>query len=367
MTGKIVFENLKHRPLRSLLSTLLIGVPVMLILTLVGLSFGMSEDSQRRQSGTSADIIIRGSDASSVLSASSATIPDGLPAKLTERPHIKAAIGVINHSINFPLVATGVDLDQLKTFNGGFTYVAGGPFQGPQDVLIDGRVAAQRHVGVGDSIKFDNISGVWHVAGIIGEGKLARVALPLPVVQELNSVDHKVTQVYVRIDDPANMEAVIADLKAALPPYHIDRLSDYIALFEPGNLPGVTPFLSVMVGVGIVSGFLAVGLSMYMAVLQRTREIGILKSLGASKGFILGIVELEAMILGLGGTIVGILLSLAAGWLINTYVPASLPVILKPIWWPIAAGIALAAAALGALYPGLNAATQDPIEALAYE
>ncbi len=76
MTGKLVLENLKHRPLRSLLSTLLIGVSVMLILTLVGLSYGLSEDSQRRQAGTGADLIILGSDGASVLSGSSATIPE---------------------------------------------------------------------------------------------------------------------------------------------------------------------------------------------------------------------------------------------------------------------------------------------------
>jgi putative ABC transport system permease protein len=123
----------------------------------------------------------------------------------------------------------------------------------------------------------------------------------------------------------------------------------------------------VMVGLGVFSGAICVCLSMYMAVLQRTREIGILKALGASKSFIIGVVELEAMMLGLGGTIVGILLSILAWWLINTFVPASLPVILKVWWWPIAAAIAMTAAALGALLPGLRAAAHDPIEALAYE
>ena len=59
MTGKIVLENLKHRPMRSLLSILLIGVPVTLILCLVGLSHGMIEDSQRRTRGIGADIVVR--------------------------------------------------------------------------------------------------------------------------------------------------------------------------------------------------------------------------------------------------------------------------------------------------------------------
>ena len=367
MTGKIVLENLKHRPTPSLLSTLLIGVSVMLILTLVGLSFGLSEDSQRRQAGTGADLIILGSSGASVLSGHAATIPEQTVQKLEQLPHIKAALGLASHSIDFPLFANGVDLNQLNHFNGGFTYVAGGPFQGLRDVLIDQKYAAQKHVWVGDPIKFTNIPGTWRVAGIIGEGELARVALPLSVVQELDSTGNKVTQVYVRVDNPANIERVLNDLKQKMPSYTIFTMADYIGMFGPGKIPGVTPFLAVMVGLGVFSGAICVCLSMYMAVLQRTREIGILKSLGASRGFILGVIEAEAALLGLGGAIVGILLSILASWIINRFVPSSLPVILKVWWWPIAAAIAIASAMLGALYPGFRAAAHDPIEALAYE
>ena len=59
MTAKLVLENLKHKPMRSLLSILLIGVPVTLILCLVGLSHGFLEDSQRRTRGIGADVIVR--------------------------------------------------------------------------------------------------------------------------------------------------------------------------------------------------------------------------------------------------------------------------------------------------------------------
>ena len=57
MTHRLVLENLKHRPIRSLLSTLLIGVPVTLILCLIGLSTGLLEDSQRRARGVVARVV----------------------------------------------------------------------------------------------------------------------------------------------------------------------------------------------------------------------------------------------------------------------------------------------------------------------
>jgi putative ABC transport system permease protein len=123
----------------------------------------------------------------------------------------------------------------------------------------------------------------------------------------------------------------------------------------------------VIVGIGIVIGFAVVCLSMYMAVLQRTREIGILKSLGASKTFILRIILSEALMLGVGGTILGIVMSYGAYHLIRTLVPASIPMIIVKSWWPIAGLVTIVGAILGALYPGLTAARHDPIEALAYE
>ena len=106
---------------------------------------------------------------------------------------------------------------------------------------------------------------------------------------------------------------------------------------------------------------------MYMAVMQRTREIGIIKSLGGSKQFVLAIIQIEALLLGLGGSILGILFSFLSRWLLAKLVPASLPQAIVPQWWPIAGAIAMGAALLGALYPGMLAARQDPIEALAYE
>ncbi len=126
-------------------------------------------------------------------------------------------------------------------------------------------------------------------------------------------------------------------------------------------------FTDAVLGIGVLIGFAVVSLSMYMAVLQRTREIGILKSLGASKRFVMGIVLAEAFALGLGGTIGGVALSFATRWLMNEMMPASLPQAIVPGWWPIAGLIAVGGALLGSLYPGMIAVRQDPIEALAYE
>lgn len=350
-----------------MLSTLLISVSVTLILTLVGLSFGLSEESQNRQSGVGADIVIRGSTASSVISFSPASIPEGAIKKIEEQPHVKMATATIMHPIEFPLVATGVDLPKFNAMSGGFTYLEGGPLRNPGDILIDKSLAQQKDKHAGNTISLTNLAGDWHIAGVIDTGKLTRVAVSLKELQKLDDVEGKVAQIYVKLDDPVNTAAVIQELKKLMPSYDIKSMQDYLDAFSITAIKGVKPFLTVMIGVGVFSGFITVWLSMYMVVLQRTREIGILKSLGASKAFIMGIIEMEALIIGFTGTIVGILLSFVVYWFISHFVPASIPMLIKPMWWPIAAIIALIASALGALYPGLSAARHDPIEALAYE
>ena len=366
MTGKLVLENLKHRPMRSLLSILLIGVPVTLILCLVGLSHGMIADSQQRARGSGADIMVRGSNAKAMLTQSSATLPEEFVAYFEKQPHVVLAMGLVSHAIELPLFVNGVDLDRFAKMSGGFKYLEGGPFQGPNDVIIDRFYAEQRKKHAGDTIEL--LNRPWRVSGIFEGGKLAHVLVPLKTLQELDQVGTKFSQVLIKLDDPANTNSVIEQLRQKLPDYPIISMDEVTTQIQASvNKQGLSAFIAVIVGIGVVIGFAVVCLSMYMAVLQRTREIGILKSLGGSKGFILAMILTEALMLGAGGTILGILMSFGARQVIEAVQPASFQMEIVYSWWPIVLGITVVAAVLGALYPGLTAAAHDPIEALSYE
>ena len=350
--------------MRSLLSILLIGVPVTLILCLVGLSHGFLEDSQRRTRGIGADVIVR--PPGSTLLTLSGGISDKIVDWLGKQPHVKLAVGAVNQPVQgITLGATGIDLKQFDQMSGGFTYLHGGPFQGPDDVIIDQFYADQQRAHVGDRIVILNTP--WRVCGIIEGGKLAHIVFPLGVLQEKTSNTGKVSQIYLKLDNATNAAAVVQDLKRQLPDYPIYSMDEFTSLININNIPALKEFIVVIMAIGVIIGFAVVLLSMYMAVLQRTREIGILKSLGASQIFILRIILTEAVILGIGGTIFGILMSFGACWLIRTLEPASIPMVIVPSWWPIAGVVTLIGTALGALYPGLSAARHDTIEALSYE
>ena len=366
MTARIVLENIKHKPVRSLLSILLIGVPVTLILCLVGLSHGMLEDSQRRTRAIGADIIVR-PPGSNLLSAGGA-MREGIAAALEKKPHVVQAIGVLNALVQgVDLYAAGIDLQGFDRMSGGFKLQSGALFHQPDDVMIDEYYAQEKNARVGSYLTFFNKP--WRVCGVYRGGMLSHIVFPLGILQDLTEHTGQVTQVYLKLDDPANVKAVLKSLTND-PQWGVYKwysMADFMALFNVNNIPGLREFVWVIVSIGVIIGFAVVCLSMYMAVLQRTREIGILKSLGGSRAFIMRIILAEALIMGVGGTALGIVMSYGAWWLIKTLLPASIPMVIVYDWWPISLGITLVGTLLGALYPGLAAARHDPIEALAYE
>ncbi|MBM3775044.1 MAG: ABC transporter permease [Acidobacteria bacterium] len=366
MTARLVMENLRHRPLRTGLSVFLIGVPVTLILTLAGLSRGMLEDSARRSRGVGADIIVR-PPGTSAFNLSGAPLPEGIVRRLAEEPHVVQATGVLVHFLPPFTSVNGVDWEAINLMSGGFRFLEGGPFQGPYDVIVDQFYARERNVHAGDRV--DIMNRDWRVAGVIEPGKLARVMAPLATMQDLTASSRRISQVYLKLESPSHIPKVKAALKAlpGLENYPIYSVEELATLVSVSNIPQLNAFINVVVAISVVIGFAVVFLSMYTAVLQRTREIGIMKSLGASRWMVLRIILTEALLLGLAGTILGVLLAYGSRWLVFALAPASLTQAIVPAWWPRAGLIALVAALFGALYPGVRAARQDPVEALAYE
>jgi putative ABC transport system permease protein len=363
LINKLVLENLRYRWIRTILSITAIALQVAMVLTLVGLSTGLIEDSKRRARGVGADILVR-APSSSIISLGT-NMSAGVLTFVRKQPHVAVATGVLTQGTGFLTSITGIDLGEFNALSGGFRFVRGGPFRSADDAIIDEYYANEKKLHGGDTFK--DLNRPWHVAGIMEPGMLARLFVQLNVLQDLTSNPAKLTMLYVKLDDPARTDQVVADLKTKLKDYQIYSMEEFTTLISPSRYPMLRPFIGVIIGVGVLVGFLVVFLSMYTAVLERTREIGVLKALGASPMYILGILLRETTIIALAGSLVGILFSYVSRWMIHTVAPASLIQAIVPEWWPIATAIALVGALLGASYPGMKAARQDAIEALAYE
>jgi putative ABC transport system permease protein len=346
---------------RTFLSAIAIGVQVAMILTLVGLSDGMLGQIATRSRGTGADILVR-PPGSSVIGFSG-NMPEKIVSVVRAEPHVSIATGTLVQSIAFLDSITGIHLDEFNSISGGLKFIEGGPFSGPDDLIVDDVYAASKKLHPGDTV---DLGLKWRVSGVVEQGKLSRMFAPIDSLQEKYSAKDKVSVIYVKLDDPKNMDAVIASLKMRLPEYRVFSVDEFTSLISVDSVPIVKQFTVVVIGLGVVVGFLVVFLSMYMAVLERTREIGILKALGASPGYIMGILLREAVILAIVGTIAGIVMTYGTRSMIHVFAPTWTATIVKSWWWR-AGLIALAASLFGAIYPGFKAARQDAIEALAYD
>ncbi len=364
MLNKLIISNLAHRPVRTILSVLAIAIEVTMILTLVGVSYGTLHATARRAQGVGADIVIRPV-GSSVISLSSAPMSDRLPAILGAEPHVTIATGTMVQSLSGFDTITGINIDEFNKMSGGFDYVQGGPLVHDDDIIVDEYYAKEKHLHIGDSLLL--INHTWHLAGIYEGGKLARICVKLSALQENTGNPHKISQIYLKLDDKKQIPASIDALKLKLPGYQIYSMEELVSMLSISNVGMLKNFINVVIGIAGIVGFIVVFMAMYTAVLERTREIGILKSVGSSSSLILGLLFRETIVLALVGTVLGILLTYGTQWLMQNVVPNSLTQETVYAWWPIAAAIAIVGALLGTVVPGIKAVQQDATEALSYE
>ena len=368
MMNRMIVANLVHRPIRSLISIVAIGLEVALILLIAGLCYGILNDSKNRTAGIGADVIVQPPGGTFITSASAAPVSVKVADVLRRMPHVKVASPVIQEfsTAGAIEVIDGIDLPSFEALGGPFQYLQGGPFQGANDILVDDYIAKQKHMKVGDTTEV--LNNKFRVAGIVENGRGARKFVPLATLQDLLGSKDKAQVFYLKLDDPANAEQVVKEVKSqpGMEKYSVLSTADYLSMMTPSNLPGFRPFIAVVIGVSLIIGFLVIFQSMYAAVMERTREIGILKAMGASKVYIVNAILRETGLLAVAGIVLGIAFSLAASWAIRQRFPL-VQVVVTRDWIAWAIFVAVVGAIAGALYPAFKAAGKDPIEALAYE
>ncbi len=130
-------------------------------------------------------------------------------------------------------------------------------------------------------------------------------------------------------------------------------------------LERLTGFVTGVALISLLVGAIGIANIMLVSVTERTREIGIMKAVGARNRDVLRLFLTEAVVLGAVGSILGVLLGLAGGYVAAVFL--ALPPTYPLEWIPVAVLVGVLVGALAGLYPAWNAARTDPIEALRYE
>jgi putative ABC transport system permease protein len=208
----------------------------------------------------------------------------------------------------------------------------------------------------------------FRICGIVEHGKGGRKFVPIKTLGALNGAENNASFFYLKTDDPANQDLVRNEIHSTpgLSEYQVHTVEEMLSQMTPARLPGFNIALRVVIAIAFIVGFLVIFQSMYTAVLERTREIGILKSLGASKSYVVNVVLRETALFSIAGIIVGLILTFAIKAILSSRFP-TLPFPVQVSWMLYTAALAFIGSLLGALYPAWKAAQKDPIDALAYE
>ena len=366
--NKLVLGNLIHRPLRTLISVFAIAIEVVMILCIVAIMLGQVNGARDMATGIGADMIVQPPGSSFLSGISGAPVPAKIAQVLDRLPHVAVASPVIVSLTATGSVETiwGIDYSSFSALRP-FVFVAGTPFQGPHDVIVDDYFARSdkgHHVGEIISI----LNHDFRICGIVEHGKGGRKFVPIRTLGALESSPENASLFYIKSDNPASEDLIRKEIVATpgLSDYQVKTMAEQLSMLTPEHLPAFTVALNVVIGIAVIIGFLVIFQSMYTAVMERTREIGILKSLGASKAYIMNVVLRESALITVCGIALGMVLTqLIHLWM--SYRFPTLPFFATRDWWFRGAAIAFGGGILGAIYPAFKAARKDPIDALAYE
>jgi putative ABC transport system permease protein len=362
----LIRSNIRQRPVRTLVSVAGIALGVCLVMLFTGLARGMSNDLKRRASNLRAEIIFT-RPGSMQLTSSTANLSTKYAELLKTVDGVEEALPVIVHIFSgnrgFGLERIeGVDWEPFARMND-IQLAAGRAPQGVDEVVIDETKARNNKLSVGSTLQLIGDKS-YRVVGIYSPESTARVKMSLGAMQEALEARDKCTYLMVKVRNGADKAEVAKRIAERLPGNKIQFTEDVFVSPEQ-SIPYLGVFLRVLVGLAAVVSALVVMLAMYTTITERTREIGILKALGASRGYIIGLIEKEAMLISLIGLVAGFLLSFLAGYIIHRLY--GLPFEFGWGWALTAAAIGILGGGLGALYPAIRASNLDAVSALAYE
>ncbi len=366
MIGHMIVRNALHRPVRTVITVIAVAVEVTLVIIVVGLSSGLLLDVAKRTEGVGADVMVQPPSASIFMAFSGAPMPISIADKLQQLEYVQAVAPVLVqfNSVKGLDLVYGIQPDTFRAVSGGFVFHEGRYLRDADDMLVDDVYARGKNVEVGQTLHI--LEHDFHVVGIVEHGKGARLFVLMSTLQEMSGAHDKASVFFIKCDRSDHTPAVSDEVRGLLPGYEVRELKDYISLMTSSSLPGLGAFINVMIGIAVAIGFLVIFLSMYTTIIERTREIGVLKSLGASKGYIIEIFLSETVLICFAGVVGGVGSSYLMRSVLVRLFP-SLTILITLKWIFLSCLIAIAGGLLGASYPAWLASRRDPVEALAYE
>lgn len=364
---ELVAANLKVRPFRTLISVIGVALGVVLVVLFTGLARGMTNEMAKRATNWKAEIVFTrpgGMDlSSSSLNVSTAYVDrlnviEGVasttPVGRYITPSTKGRFGIQQlDGVNWTEFAAMNDMRITEGRAPNATY----------ETILDERQMRDDNLKLGDEIElFGNKK--FTVVGVYSPPSGSRIKVSLVAMQEVLERPRQCTYILVKLKDGEDINAVAARINQELPGNKVHLTQDFV-IDAQERIPGLNTLLRVLVGLGAFVSIIFVLLSMYTTITERRKEIGILKSMGASKAFIIRTIEGEAFMIGVFGVILGLAVAFLASAGIGRIFELAFE--FSTGWVVTAVLIAIFGSLIGALYPAWRASAIDPVEVMANE
>lgn len=368
--ANLAAANVMHRKTRTAVSILAVAIEVAMVMLLVGMANGTLNEIADRLQKVGADVLFQPPDASLILGATSAVMPvkyvdlmkrqvSGIDEATPVLNWLVSRIGEDPRAVNL----WAIDYPSFAGISGGFEMVEGRTLAGPDELVMDTVLARATGMKVGDTIPMMNHE--FKLVGISRAGAGGRLYARLQDVQEAIGTPGKASFFLVKGKRGVRAEDLARALEEKFRGHKITPVAQVSQAMQD-NAAGLKQFKQAITGMAVVISFMVVLLAMYTTIIERTREIGILRAIGASQATVVRLVVAESFLICVAGVTVGMLLAAAGRWFLPEIFP-TLAVTLTREWAVIAAGLGLSGGLLGSLYPAMKAARLDPIRALNFE
>ncbi len=390
---RFAFANLKGMRFRSFLTILGIVIGIAAIVALISVGEGLNQSvSQQFQSlGTDTIFVLPGG---GMMESMFAKLSDDDAGTIEEVRGVDfaAAIYTSGQQIEFrgerySVTLLGVEPEKIdKLAMIGMANVAEGRKLTENDtsgVVIGSKFASRiikTEIGLKQSIEIGGKK--FRVVGILDEAtnNFARMFNPAIVInsdelKKISETEVTPTRIIVNILSSEEMEEVKQRIENRLEEDHGKKDFQIMDLQQISAIAGdVVGIISlVLIGIAAISllvGGIGIMNTMLMSVMQRTKEIGLMKAIGATTPKIIRIFVVEAGLIGLAGGIVGLILGVGTAALVSIAAEmANLPLttVVTPQLIVGAVAFSMAVGMIAGVYPAMRAASVDPVEALRYE
>jgi len=380
--GVFAIKNLTHRKVRTALTVLSIAVAVAVLFTLLSFNKGyeVALKSQLQQMGVHIMAVPMGCPfeaASLILKGGRipAYLDDSVLKEIDRIGGIEIAAPALLHGLVRPEegrtdIYLGIDEKTLKLKN--WWKIKGSFFKTDEEMVLGYDAALIELAEVGDEIYIPEYDRVFKVAGILeptGTQDDGYFYLPLHTAQEMFGKIDKITSVQIRVEDTTKAEEIATELQK-IKGLNVLTMSELMGTMLSLMGSAKTLILSIVI-IAIVISALGVLNTVLMSVFERTKEIGIMRATGASKGQVFLLIWLETLGLSLLGGTLGILTAILGAKNFETIIKKFLPlapndsvVTLSLGNFLICLSFVLAIGMFAGLYPAYKASKANPIEAL---